>query len=187
LTEAVWPPCCLDDQLLACHPSMSRGTPLPFVLAGVRLCRRVSLDLVGKLSAVLPLQKLCAGRHSTRNRPEQEKRGAPGWNRTSDTRFGNHAEGVTGRGGSCAIVLHGPRFCASSVLGRAQPCCAVARRLVGIAAATPRRPRRQSRAAHGNRGALAPRPAHARLRRAAYPGGPFEDGDHPLPEVLPGT
>jgi len=126
-------------------------------------------------------------RGPTGNRQEQEFCGAPGWNRTSDTRFRKHAAGVMGRGGSCAIVLHGPRFCASSVLGRAQPCCAVARRLVGIAAATPRRPRRQSRAAHGNRGALAPRPAHARLRRAAYPGGPFEDGDHPLPEVLPGT
>jgi hypothetical protein len=65
----------------------------------------------------------------------QECCGAPGWNRTSDTRFRNHAEGVTGGSASCANVLHSPRFCDVSVMGRAQPCWAVVRRLVGIASA----------------------------------------------------
>jgi hypothetical protein len=31
----------------------------------------------------------------------------------------------------CAKVLHSPRFCAVSVMGRAQACWAVVRRLVG--------------------------------------------------------
>src|SRR5665811_101266 len=74
--------------------------------------------------------------------PGQEKRcdndnvGAPGWNRTSDTRFRKHAEGVTGRSASCAKVLHSPRFCAGSVTARAKACWAVVMRLVGNSAAT---------------------------------------------------
>ena len=40
----------------------------------------------------------------------QAERGAPGWNRTSDTRFRKHAAGVTCSSQSDAIVLHGPRF-----------------------------------------------------------------------------
>jgi hypothetical protein len=65
----------------------------------------------------------------------QQKCGAPGWNRTSGTRFRNHAEGVIARSASCANVLHGPRFCAVSVMGRAQAYLAVVRRLVGIVSA----------------------------------------------------
>jgi hypothetical protein len=61
--------------------------------------------------------------------------GAPGWNRTSDTRFRNHAELVAGRSRPCAKVLHGPRFCASLVLGSSQACWTVTKRLVGNVAA----------------------------------------------------
>jgi hypothetical protein len=40
----------------------------------------------------------------------QARSGAPGWNRTSDTRFRKPAEGVIGHGALCAKVLHSPRF-----------------------------------------------------------------------------
>jgi len=50
----------------------------------------------------------------------QERNGAPGGNRTSDTRFRKPAEGVLGRGQPCAIVLHSPGFFEGWVLGRAQ-------------------------------------------------------------------
>ena len=45
------------------------------------------LRLVGKLSAVLPIQKYCAPSRTTGNRFEQDNRGAPGLDRTADTRF----------------------------------------------------------------------------------------------------
>jgi len=48
--------------------------------------------------------------------------GAPGWNRTSDTRFRKHVEGVIGGGAPCAKVLHGPRFWVDSVLGWDRGC-----------------------------------------------------------------
>ena len=84
-------------------------------------------------------------------RPKQKspyagKNGAPGWNRTSDTRFRKHVEGVTDGGPSCVIVQHGPRFWAGSVVGRAQACWAVMRRVVGNPAATSSWPRWGGRA-----------------------------------------
>ena len=39
-----------------------------------------------------------------------DKAGAPGWNRTSDTRFRKPTEAVTDHVQPDAIVLHGPRF-----------------------------------------------------------------------------
>jgi hypothetical protein len=68
----------------------------------------------------------------------QESSGATGWNRTSDTEFRNHTAIVMDRSLSCALVLHGPRFCAASVLGSVRACWAVVRRLVGIASAIKR-------------------------------------------------
>jgi len=95
----------------------------------------MSVRLVGKMSAILPIRQEIAASPKWESGDLQECCGAPGWNRTSDTRFRKHAEGVTGCTGSCAIVLHSPRFCASSVLGRTQACWAVVWRLVGIASA----------------------------------------------------
>ena len=66
-----------------------------------------------------------------RNRHVQKRSGAPGLDRTADTRFRKHEEGVVARIASYAKVLHGPRFCAGSVTSRAQACWSVARRLVG--------------------------------------------------------
>ena len=81
---------------------------------------------------------------SARHRPVQARSGAPGGNRTSDTRFRKHEEGVVARSASCAKVLHGPRFCAGQVLRCARLCSAVTRRLVGRMSAmlrpTERRP-----------------------------------------------
>src|SRR5665648_5631 len=78
------------------------------------------------------------------NRPEQAKRGAPGLDRTADTRFRKPQEAVLARGASCAFVLHSPRFRAVLVVGRAQACWAVVRRLVGRLSAA--RVRRDARA-----------------------------------------
>ena len=66
--------------------------------------------------------------------------GAPGLDRTADIRFRKPAEGVTGHGGSCAIVLHDPRFWANLLLASGLAYWGVVRRLVGDAAAagTPR-------------------------------------------------
>ena len=61
--------------------------------------------------------------------------GAPGWNRTSDTRFRKPAEGVTGSGRLWAIVLHDPSFSANAVCSCGQPCRTVKGRLVGIVSA----------------------------------------------------
>jgi hypothetical protein len=69
------------------------------------------------------------------NPPEQARSGAPGWNRTSDTRSRKHAAGVTDCRPPGARVLHRPSFCTRSVLGRAEAWRAVVSRLVGIAAA----------------------------------------------------
>ena len=104
------------QSLDAADPGYERRT----VLARARRCAEVLLSLGGRMSAVLPIRKLCALVRTTGNRPEQAKRGAPGWNRTSDTRFRKHAEGVTGRSGLCSKVLHSPRFCADLVLARSQ-------------------------------------------------------------------
>jgi len=51
--------------------------------------RLVMPSLVGRMSAVLPIQKYRARKRTTGNRPEQDKRGAPGLDRTADTRFRN--------------------------------------------------------------------------------------------------
>ena len=61
--------------------------------------------------------------------------GSPGLDRTADTRFRKHEEGVIGCGGQYAKVLHDPRFWAGFMLSRVEPCWAVVGRLVGIAAA----------------------------------------------------
>jgi len=50
----------------------------------------------------------------------QARSGAPGLDRTADTRFRKHAKDGIARSAPCAIVLHDPRFRESSVLGRAQ-------------------------------------------------------------------
>jgi len=71
-----------------------------------------------------------------RNRHVQKRSGAPGLDRTADTRFRKHVEGVTSRSAPCVIVLHNPRFCGSWVLGCPQACWAVVKRLVGNPAAT---------------------------------------------------
>ena len=64
-------------------------------------------------------------------RQEQAVCGAPGWNRTSDTRFRKHAEGVLDGGASWAIVLHGAGFWDGAVIARAALCWAVRGSLVG--------------------------------------------------------
>jgi len=55
---------------------------------------------------------------TTREATVQHRSGAPGSNRTSDTRFRKHTDGVTGCSYLDRIVLHGPRFCAVSVMSR---------------------------------------------------------------------
>src|SRR5665647_2431616 len=104
------------------------------------LNRALSVAAQGRhLSAPTALSDELRPRPCSRSRPVQARSGAPGWNRTSDTRFRKHAEGVIARSALCAIVLHDPGFCASSVTFRAQPCWAVVRRLVGrMSGATPR-------------------------------------------------
>ena len=96
---------------------------------GVACRRRQNIGSLADSEEVLP-------NAPTRKRPVQHRSGAPGWNRTSDTRFRKHAEGVLASSLPCAIVLHGPRFLASTMLGRTQPCWAVVRRLVGNASAS---------------------------------------------------
>jgi len=59
---------------------------------------------------------------TARKRTVQHRSGAPGWNRTSDTGLRKHAEGVTGSGPQCAIVLHGPSFGDGLVLSGVQAC-----------------------------------------------------------------
>ena len=49
--------------------------------------RCVLPSLVGTMSAELPNRKSRVQAHPRRKRPEQAKRGAPGRNRTFDTRF----------------------------------------------------------------------------------------------------
>jgi hypothetical protein len=95
----------------------------------------VTAILVGNLSAILPIRQEMAAWPKCESADLQESCGAPGWNRTSDTRFRKPKEGVTGGSAECAIVLHSPRFCAVSVMGRAQACSPVVRRLVGISSA----------------------------------------------------
>ena len=74
----------------------------------------------------------------------QARSGAPGLDRTADTRFRNDVAGVIARSVLCAIVLHGPRFRETSVLGRTHAWWAVVRRLVGRLSAA--RVRRDARA-----------------------------------------
>jgi len=75
--------------------------------------------LVGNLSALLPIRQEIAAWAKCESADLQESCGAPGWNRTSDTRFRNHEEGVMGCSAWCANVLHSPWFCAVSVMGSA--------------------------------------------------------------------
>jgi hypothetical protein len=132
-----------------CHPALDYGDRGAGVLTRrssactrvrfcVQPCRPVSGNLVGKMSAVLPIRKFRARTRTTENRPEQAFRGSPGLDRTADTRFRKHAEGVTSRGAPCAKVLHGPRFWMSPVMGHSQACRSVVRRFVGIASAATR-------------------------------------------------
>jgi len=81
---------------------------------------RVPPRVVGKLSAVLPIRKYGARTRTIGNRPEQEDDGAPGLDRTADTRFRKHATVVVGGSAACANVLHSPGFRASQVSCRAQ-------------------------------------------------------------------
>lgn len=69
------------------------------------------------------------------NRQMQEKRGAPGLDRTADTRCRKHAAGVTIDAWPDAIVLHSPRFCATSALRHVLVWSAVTRSLVGCVSA----------------------------------------------------
>jgi len=107
------------------------------VFTCVRPCRAVSVRLVGSLSAILPIRQEIAAQPKCESADLQESCGAPGWNRTSDTRFRKPKEGVIGGSAECANVLHSPRFCATSMLGRIQAWWAVVRRLVGISSAAP--------------------------------------------------
>jgi hypothetical protein len=75
---------------------------------------------------------------AAQKRTVQHHSGAPGLDRTADTRFRKHAEGVTGRSGPWAKVLHGPRLWTGSVTSRTQACWAVVTRLVGTSAAVVR-------------------------------------------------
>jgi hypothetical protein len=95
----------------------------------------VLTSLVGKMSAILPIRQEIAASPKCESADLQEGCGAPGWNRTSDTRFRKPKEGVMGRSAECANVLHSPRFWTASVLTCGQPCWAVVWRLVGIASA----------------------------------------------------
>jgi Integrase core domain len=79
--------------------------------------------LVGRMSAILPIRQESGTQPRTESAHLQASSGAPGWNRTSDTRFRNHAESVMGCSGPCAKVLHRPWFCAGSVLGRGEASC----------------------------------------------------------------
>ena len=95
--------------------------------------------LVGRMSAPLPLRKpQDQARPDSQQAHVQEFRGAPGWNRTRDTRFRNRAAGLLGGGQSDAIVLRSPSFWTSAVFGRGRACWAVMRRLVGSMSARDR-------------------------------------------------
>jgi hypothetical protein len=100
------------------------------VLARVALSPGVTRTLVGRMSAILPLRKYYARTRTTGNRHMQARSGAPGLDRTADTRFRKHAAGVVSRSQPCANVLHSPRFGARSVIRPARPCCTVVGRLV---------------------------------------------------------
>jgi hypothetical protein len=72
---------------------------------------------------------------AAQKRTVQHHSGAPGLDRTADTRFRKHAASVTGRCRSDAIVLHSPRTAVSPVLPSAFRWSAVMSRLVGILSA----------------------------------------------------
>src|SRR5450756_1055666 len=71
-----------------------------------------------------------------RNRHVQKRSGAPGLDRTADTRFRRHVEGVTSRSAPCVRVRHDSWICVSWVLGWPQACCALVNLLVGNPADT---------------------------------------------------
>src|SRR5674476_854804 len=50
-------------------------------------CSTMLRSLVGRMSAILPKRKLCARPRTTGNRHMQARSGAPGLDRTADTRF----------------------------------------------------------------------------------------------------
>jgi len=50
----------------------------------------------------------------------QTRSGAPGWNRTSDTRFREHETGVMDGSVTYVKVLQSPGFCATAVLAGGQ-------------------------------------------------------------------
>jgi hypothetical protein len=101
------------------------------------LCRPGGADACrqhhdGNLRSV---DKSADGPHSMKRPVSSIKSGAPGWNRTSDTRFGKHATGVTGYIARCARVLHSPRFCRYALMLGSKAWRAVLCRLVGSLAA----------------------------------------------------
>lgn len=92
-------------------------------------------SLVSRMSAVLPIPMFRARARTTGNRQEQAFSGAPAWNRTSDTRSRNHAEGVTSSRAPWAKALLSPTFCADPAIAPARGYWAVVVLLVGNAAA----------------------------------------------------
>ena len=92
----------------------------------------VLLSLVGRMSAVLPIRKYCARARTTGNRHMQARSGAPGLDRTADTRFRNSV-------GIVSLVVRCVRLCCTvQGCGRAW-CWAVLRRggpWGGVSAAT---------------------------------------------------
>ncbi len=101
--------------------AVGRGRLLPGERAAVLSCRRGSCRVSSAECRHLAAIRALALRRRLRTSPYAGTSGAPGWNRTSDTRFRKPAEGVTGRDRPCAIVLHGPRLWRGAVLARVQP------------------------------------------------------------------
>jgi hypothetical protein len=91
--------------------AVGRGRLTPVLACAVPL-PEMPLSLVGRMSATLPIRQDSAAWPKGASAHLQAESGAPGWNRTSDTRFRKHEDGVVARIASCAKVLHGPRFCA---------------------------------------------------------------------------
>jgi hypothetical protein len=74
---------CLRDRLSATDCAAIQA-PVP---VRVGACRTVLPSLVGRMSAVLPIRKYCARTRTTGKRHMQAEDGAPGLDRTADTRF----------------------------------------------------------------------------------------------------
>ena len=155
------PAACVRLSVHAARVARPCAAVCPAMRSSAARSRRQNVGSLADSEGVLPTAP-------TRKRTVQHQSGAPGWNRTSDTRFRKPQESVLGRSASCAKVLHCPRFWAGSVLRCAQACWAVVRRLVGRMSADGR----QRDAAHGKRRVSASRCAEAcpcRAPRRPFP------------------